>query len=132
VRILDSLISGVSPTALENMSSGILAQSEERSEDLGCGKPPITPPPLRTPNFRRTSALRPADSAGQKHSFSANICSDIFEPKRCLLRYLRRQPPRSMASTNSLPAEDPQKAVLEYGVFCSEDRVVGNRVNEIA
>lgn len=37
-----------------------------------------------------------------------------------------------MASTNSLPAEDPQKAILEKGVFCAEDPVVGKRVDEIA
>jgi len=37
-----------------------------------------------------------------------------------------------MASTNSLPGEDPQKAILEDGVFRTEDPVVGNRVDEIA
>jgi hypothetical protein len=37
-----------------------------------------------------------------------------------------------MASTNSLPAEDPQKSILEDGVFCTEDPVVGKRVDEIA
>jgi hypothetical protein len=37
-----------------------------------------------------------------------------------------------MASTNSLPAEDLQKAILEDGVFCAEDPIVGKRVDEIA
>jgi hypothetical protein len=35
-----------------------------------------------------------------------------------------------MASTNSVPVEDPQKAILEDGVFCAEDSVVGKRVDE--
>ena len=37
-----------------------------------------------------------------------------------------------MASTTSLPVEDPQKSILEDGVFCAEDPVVGSRVDEIA
>jgi len=37
-----------------------------------------------------------------------------------------------MASTKSVSAEDPQKAILEVGVFCAEDPVVGKRVDEIA
>lgn len=36
-----------------------------------------------------------------------------------------------MASTTS-PAEDPRKSILEDGVFCVEDPVVGKRVDEIA
>jgi hypothetical protein len=37
-----------------------------------------------------------------------------------------------MASTTSLPVEDSQKSILEDGVFCVEDQVVGKRVDEIA
>jgi len=37
-----------------------------------------------------------------------------------------------MASAASLPAEDPQDSILEDGVFCVEDPVVGKRVDEIA
>ena len=37
-----------------------------------------------------------------------------------------------MASTNSLPAKDLQKAILEDGFFYAEDPVVGSRVDEIA
>jgi hypothetical protein len=36
-----------------------------------------------------------------------------------------------MASTNSLPGEDPQKAILEDGVSRTEDPVIGNQVDEI-
>ena len=36
-----------------------------------------------------------------------------------------------MASTTSLPAEDPQKCILEDGVFYAEDPVIGKRVIEI-
>ncbi len=37
-----------------------------------------------------------------------------------------------MASTNSLLAEDPQKAILEDRVFCAKDSVIRKRVDEIA
>jgi len=37
-----------------------------------------------------------------------------------------------MASTTLLPAENPQKSILEDGVFCAEDPIVGKRVDEIA
>jgi hypothetical protein len=37
-----------------------------------------------------------------------------------------------MASTASLPAEDPQKSILEDGVFYAKDPVIGKRVDEIA
>jgi hypothetical protein len=40
--------------------------------------------------------------------------------------------PKPMASTASLPAENPQKSILEDGVFCAEDPIVGKRVDEIA
>jgi hypothetical protein len=37
-----------------------------------------------------------------------------------------------MASTTSLPEEDPQISILEDGVFCAEDSIAGKRVDEIA
>jgi hypothetical protein len=37
-----------------------------------------------------------------------------------------------MASKPSLPAGSPQKSILEDGIFCAEDPIVGKRVNEIA
>ena len=36
-----------------------------------------------------------------------------------------------MASTTSLSSEDPQKSILEDGIFYAEDPVVGKRVDEI-
>ena len=36
-----------------------------------------------------------------------------------------------MSTPNSLPAQDPQKAILEDRVFYTEDPVVGKRVDEI-
>jgi hypothetical protein len=37
-----------------------------------------------------------------------------------------------MALTTSLLAENPQKSILEDGVFYVEDLIVGKRVDEIA
>lgn len=39
---------------------------------------------------------------------------------------------KPMASTTSLLAEDPQKSILEDGVFYAEDPVIGKRVDDIA
>lgn len=36
-----------------------------------------------------------------------------------------------MALTTSLSSEDPQKSILEDGIFYAEDPVVGKRVDEI-